>query len=102
EIGVLPADGSAPGRLLPNQVGGNSHPSWSPDGTRIAYGEDAAPDTLGVFVMRSDGSQPAALAGGAGAQQPSWAPDGSAIAASHDRIVVLAPHGSRARQPTGR
>jgi len=101
EIGVLPADGSAPGRLLPNQVGGNSHPSWSPDGTRIAYGEDAAPDILGVFVMRSDGSQPAALAGGAGAQQPSWAPDGSAIAASHDGIVVLAPDGSGAKQLTG-
>ena len=101
KIAVLPADGSAPARLLPDQVAGNSHPSWSPDGARIAYGETAAPDILGVFVMQSDGSQPVALAGGAGAQQPSWAPDGTEIAASHAGIVVMAADGSGARQLTG-
>jgi Tol biopolymer transport system component len=100
-IAVLPADGSAPARQLPNQVAGNSHPSWSPDGARIAYGENAASDTLGVFVMQSDGSQPVALAGGEGAQQPSWAPDGTAIAASHAGVVVMAPDGSGAMQLTG-
>ena len=101
-IAVLPADGSGPARLLPDQVAGNGHPSWSPDGARIAYDENAAaPDTLGVFVMQSDGSQPVALAGGAGAQQPSWAPDGTAIAASHAGVVVMAPDGSGARQLTG-
>lgn len=101
KIAVLPADGSAPARLLPDQVAGNSHPSWSPDGARVAYGETAAPDILGVFVMQSDGSQPVALAGGAGAQQPSWAPDGTEIAASHAGIVVMAADGSGARQLTG-
>jgi Tol biopolymer transport system component len=100
EIGVLPADGSAPARILPNQVMGNSHPSWSPDGTRIAYGENA-PDILGIFVMQADGSQPEKLSGGAGGTEPSWAPDGSAIAATRNGIFVMASDGTGAQQLTG-
>ncbi|MDX6474535.1 MAG: hypothetical protein QOH95_46 [Gaiellaceae bacterium] len=101
EIGVLPADGSTPARILPNQVMGNSHPSWSPDGTLIAYGENAAPDILGTFVMHADGSQPEKLSGGAGGTQPTWAPDGSAIAATRDGIMVMASDGTSAQQLTG-
>lgn len=101
QIAVLAADGSAPAQLLPNQVMGNRHPSWSPGATRIAYGENAAPDILGIFVMHADGSQPVKLDGGAGGTEPAWAPDGSAIAATRAGIFEMAGDGTNAQQLTG-
>jgi Tol biopolymer transport system component len=101
EIAVLAADGSEPARVLPDQSVGNGHPSWSPDGARIAYGENAAPDILGIFVMHADGSQPVKLDQGSGGTDPAWAPDGSAVAATRDGIVVIASDDSSARQLTG-
>ena len=89
------------GQLLPNQADGNTHASWSPDGTRIAYGENTAPDIFGVFVIGADGSHPLALAAGKGGSEPSWSPDGSSIAGSREGIVVMASAGTDAVQLTG-
>ena len=100
-LAVLPADGSAPGQLLPNQADGNTHASWSPDGTRIAYGDNTAPDIFGIFVIGADGSHPLALAAGKGGSEPSWSPDGSSIAGSREGIVVMASAGTDAVQLTG-
>jgi Tol biopolymer transport system component len=100
-LAVQPADGSAPGQLLPNQADGNTHASWSPDGTRIAYGENTAPDIFGVFVIGADGSHPLALPAGKGGSEPSWSPDGSSIAASREGIFVMASAGTDAVQLAG-
>ena len=83
-------------------------PSWSPDGSRVAYdGED--PDgepvaetgglTPQIWVIPSDGSGPPEMITDApdGALEPAWSPDGSRIAyrtLADGRIISMATDGS--------
>lgn len=74
-IGVfaVPADGTTD----PVQVGGagGEHPSWSPDGGRIAYSKGEQ-----VYLADANGGgTPTPLADGAG-HDPVWSPDGTRIA----------------------
>lgn len=85
-------------------------PSWSPDGSRVAYdGEDPdgepAAETGGltpqIWVIPSDGSGPPEMITDApdGALEPAWSPDGSRIAyrtLADGRIVSMATDGSDA------
>ncbi len=66
------------------------HPSWSPDGGRIAFSKGEQ-----VYLANGDGSgTPAPLANGAG-HSPEWSPDGTRIAydginpQQHDPFVDL-------------
>ena len=55
-----------------------TRPSWSPDGTRVAFtAPSAAPNQADVVVARIDGSDTHLVAAGA---QPAWAPAGERIA----------------------
>ena len=80
-ICVMNADGSNV-RQLPQTAGvGDSAPSWSPDGRRIAFQRALLGGKRdAVFVMNADGSSqrrvtPWALRAG----QPDWSPDGRRI-----------------------
>jgi Tol biopolymer transport system component len=74
EIWSVRADGgAAPTQLTSNQVPDNA-PSFSPDGTRIAFFHDGE-----IWTMASDGSDQQQLAPDGGFT-PRWSPDGSTIA----------------------
>jgi Tol biopolymer transport system component/polyisoprenoid-binding protein YceI len=84
-IFVVREDGTGLRRLTPASAFGDDQPSWSPDGTTIAFtrGEDRDPfpPIIRVFLMRSDGSGVHALTRGEVEDAaPSFSPDGSKIA----------------------
>ncbi|WP_425861192.1 TolB family protein [Arthrobacter sp. TWP1-1] len=82
-------------RNLTTAVGVQEIPKWSPDGKWITYnafafGDD--PFTVGIWVMRSDGSNPRQLTDGAIDVEPVFSPDGKTIA--FGRIGEDTPDGS--------
>jgi Tol biopolymer transport system component len=73
---------------ITKQAGGDSRPTWSPQGDRIAYTR-----IDGLYTISADGSgQPELLwrsVSHGTIQDPAWSPDGSKIAFSEGLIYVL-------------
>ena len=70
----------------PSPTAGN--PTWSPDGSQIAFGMEG--DAPGLYVAGADGSNPRLIAE-KGAGSPDWSPDGNSIVFT---FVVTRPNGS--------
>jgi Tol biopolymer transport system component len=79
-------------------------PTWSPDGTRIAFAARRDADEASViFVMNADGSGLNVVREEAGV--PAWSPDGTKIAFASDvdgdsEIYVMSPDGTDVEQLT--
>jgi Tol biopolymer transport system component len=106
EIFAVDADGSGLHQLT-DSPGRATGPSWSPDGSRIAYlgtlGGQPGPITT-IFVMNADGTGAQELSVGEGpVRQVSWSPDGMQLlftkeASDGNRLFVSDPDGSSIRR----
>jgi Tol biopolymer transport system component len=72
----LTRPGSAPRRLT---YRGGATPSWSPNGTKLAFSRSAGPGRADIHVIRRDGSGRRRLTR-RGGYAPAWSPDGKWIA----------------------
>ena len=84
QIYMMDADGKNQQRLS-NEFVAEWHPSWSPDGRRIAFTSSGAMDVAGghwrIYVMDADGGNKQNLSNeGEDDYYPSWSPDGKRIA----------------------
>lgn len=82
EIFTINPDGSAQTQLTFNTAS-DELPSWSPDGTKIAFAStrDGDPDNPDIYVMNADGSNQVNLTQNAAFDNhPTWSPDGTKIA----------------------
>ena len=72
----------------------NSSPSWSPDGTRIAFSSDRHGGAATIYLMNADGSNVTRLLTGQPGFGPKWSPDGAKIAFAFSDILVVNADGS--------
>lgn len=78
------------------------YPTWSPDGSMIAYSRTSAEGNGAIWIVDADGADPRRVTDPPGSKddwQPTWSPDGSAIVfyragASDAELWSVAPDGS--------
>ena len=68
-------------RNLTHNPAPDTHPAWSPDGTRIAFTSTRSGGSPDIWTMSADGSNPKRLTNTPDNEaDPAWSPDGSKIA----------------------
>ena len=78
KIYLTDAGGSGVRRLTSGPE--DSRPSWSPDGSRLAFARAGDSATCGIYTIEADGSNLMRLTAACGDITPAWSPDGARIA----------------------
>jgi len=94
DVWAIGADGTGLTRLT-HSPGPDFDPSWSPDGTRIAFRSERSGEPE-IWVMNADGTEQRRVAAGL---SPAWSPDGSliAFAGASGSLSVIRPDGTGLR-----
>jgi Tol biopolymer transport system component len=104
DVYVMRPDGTGVRRVTatidPGAGHGSSHPTWSPDGDRLAVQTEDAAEVSRIVVLRPDGSEATPITDGRGDIFPAWSPDGRWIAFLRlgNEVWVVRPDGSDARR----
>jgi TolB protein len=86
EIYVMNADASGGQTRLTDNTVADFDPTWSPDGTKIAFSSNTDNSDSEIYVMNADGRGVTRLTNNnASDASPSWSPDGERIAFVSDR-----------------
>jgi Tol biopolymer transport system component len=99
-LAVMNADGSGLTNLTHNKSNESveiGHPTWSPDGTMIAFDQQLMADqTTEIYVVNADGSNLIRLTNDAiSVASPAWSPDGKHIAFFTDvGLALITPDGT--------
>ena len=100
EIYVVDPDGNHRVRLT-HHPAADSHPSWSPDGHRIAFVSNSNGGNYQIYVMDSNGKNMNRLTEEVYDGYPAWSPDGQTIAFERveddglrSKIHVVSPDGT--------
>jgi Tol biopolymer transport system component len=104
EVWTANPDGSGLVNLSNNEAADDAHPSWSPDGFKVAFASNRSNNAghYQIFVVNVDGTgltnlTPTLL----DASMPSWSPDGTRIAfARSGNVWTMNADGSGAAQLT--
>ena len=80
-IYLVPADGSNPQQLLPEDSEPKQDPDWSPDGDKIIFGGVPAGNSSGIHVLDLKTQHVSVLPGSRGLFCPRWSPDGRYVVA---------------------
>lgn len=97
ELWLMNADGSGQHQLTPD----GGFPTWSPDGSMIAYAPGGGPSgRSSIAIVNADGSGLRRLPDTDFGELPSWSPDGKRIAFSNNlsgsgRMYIVDVDGSR-------
>ncbi|MCG3770946.1 MAG: Dipeptidyl-peptidase 5 [Nitrosomonadaceae bacterium] len=92
DIFVMNADGTNPINVVNKSPGFDGFPSWSPDGTKIAF-VSYREQSNKIYVMNADGTNPISLFSNDNVDtEPAWSPDGTKIAFVSGGRVDLNTH----------
>src|SRR5215217_8978806 len=90
---------------LSNSPAADQEPSWSPDGSKIAFSSNRNAGNFDIYTMYADGSSQKRLTKKAAYDlQPAWSPDGKKIAFTSSRggddeifVMKARPEGTKNR-----
>lgn len=91
---TIPADGGTPTELLPGDPHNQQDATWSPDGSRVAFGgvasDVAAGNSPAIHIYELATQSVSDIPGSQGLFSPRWSPDGRNLAAmSADSSTIL-------------